>query len=88
MKRSYPSAGLVTAQGAVGPGAVAGAFPRYVQSPMLVFLVFLAFVVVRYIQAGERMDLLRTIRFEFLLGGVSILLAIIQMSVRLSLIHI
>ncbi len=82
MKRSYPSAGLVTAQGAVGPGAVAGAFPRYVQSPMLVFLVFLAFVVVRYIQAGERMDLLRTIRFEFLLGGVSILLAIIQMSVR------
>jgi putative inorganic carbon (HCO3(-)) transporter len=82
MKRSYPSAGLVTAQGAVGPVAVAGAFPRYVQSPMLVFLVFLAFVVVRYIQAGERMDLLRTIRFEFLLGGVSILLAIIQMSVR------
>jgi len=49
---------------------------------MLVFLVFLAFVVVRYVQAGERMDLLRTIRFEFLLGGASIVLAIIQVSTR------
>lgn len=56
--------------------------PRYAQCGMPVFLVFLAFVVVRYVQAGERMDLLRTIRFEFLLGGLSIILAIIQMSGR------
>lgn len=57
-------------------------FPGYRQAPILVFLVFLAFVVVRYVQAGERMDLLRTIRFEFLLGGLAIILAIIQMSQR------
>lgn len=57
-------------------------FPGYRQASMLVFLVFLAFVVVRYVQAGERMDLLRTIRFEFLLGGASIIMAIIQMSQR------
>ncbi|MBK7189427.1 MAG: hypothetical protein IPH86_12285 [bacterium] len=56
--------------------------PRYAQCGMPVFLVFLAFVVVRYVQAGERMDLLRTIRFEFLLGGISIILAIVQMSGR------
>lgn len=57
-------------------------YPGYRQASMLVFLVFLAFVVVRYVQAGERLDLLRTIRFEFLLGGTAIILAIIQMSQR------
>ena len=57
-------------------------YPGYRQASILVFLLFLAFVVVRYVQAGERMDLLRTIRFEFLLGGLSIILGIIQMSQR------
>jgi O-antigen ligase len=57
-------------------------YPGYRQASILVFLLVLAFVVVRYVQAGERMDLLRTIRFEFLLGGLSIILGIIQMSQR------
>ncbi len=56
--------------------------PGYVQSSLPVFLLFLAFVVVRYVQAGERMDLLRAIRLEFLLGGASIVIACIQISAR------
>ncbi|MBK8165331.1 MAG: O-antigen ligase family protein [bacterium] len=65
-----------------GSSPVPGTYPRYVQAPMLVFLVFLAFVVVRYVAANDRMDLLSTIRFEFLLGAASIVLAIIQLSAR------
>lgn len=43
------------------------------------FLVFLAFVVARYIQINERLDILKTLRFEFLLGGLAIALAIAQL---------
>lgn len=65
-----------------GQGGTGRTYPRYVQASWLVFAVFLAFVVVRYVQAGERMGLLKAIRFEFLLGGVSIILATIQLSAR------
>lgn len=45
----------------------------------LIFLSFLAFVVVRYIQLGARREILATIRFEFLVGLGVIGLAIFQL---------
>lgn len=69
--------GLVSGRGQAVP-----ALSSYPKSSTLVFMVFLAFVLARYVQAGERMSLLRVIRIEFLLGGLSILLAILQMTGR------
>lgn len=66
------------------PGSAAAA-PRqrrrpprigYPAAPLWMFLVFLAFVVARYIQINARMDILSAIRLEFLLGGASVALAI------------
>ncbi|MFO7610278.1 MAG: hypothetical protein R6X35_14015, partial [Candidatus Krumholzibacteriia bacterium] len=55
---------------------------RYVERPLLATLVFLAFVVARYIQIGARRDILATVRFEFLLGVAVIALASWQLGVR------
>ncbi len=52
----------------------------YPKCPFWMFLVFLAFVVARYIQINARMDILSAIRLEFLLGGASVLLAIVYRS--------
>lgn len=75
--------------GPVGPATTAPLesvppprLPAYPKSSVLVFAIFIAFVLARYVQAGERLSILRTIRIEFLLGGVSIFLAILQMSGR------
>lgn len=75
--------------GSVGPTTTASLesvppprLPDYPKSSLIVFAIFIAFVLARYVQAGERLSILRTIRIEFLLGGVSIFLAILQMSGR------
>jgi len=49
---------------------------------MFVFLSFLAFVVVRYIQLGARRDILGTLRFEFLVGIVVIILVSMEFAKR------
>jgi len=56
--------------------------PPYPRLNTFYFLVFLAFVVGRYIDIGNRMDILATIRFEFLLGGSAVILASIQAAGR------
>jgi O-antigen ligase len=76
------SASLGSGTGNTAPSTPVRPMPRYVQASLPVFLLFLAFVIVRYVQAGERMDILRAIRLEFLLGGASIIMACIQISVR------
>jgi len=48
----------------------------YPKCQFWMFLVFLTFVVARYIQINARMDILAVIRLEFLLGGASVALAI------------
>lgn len=48
----------------------------YAERPLLAVLIFLAFVVSRYIQIGARREILATIRFEFLLGIVVIIISI------------
>lgn len=61
----------------------AGTFrPRYAKCPLWMFLIFLAFVVARYIQINARMDFLSTIRFEFLLGGASVGLSFMHLPNR------
>lgn len=47
--------------------------PGYPQRSLLSFLFFLAFVVARYIQLAARRDILATIRVEFLLGIIVII---------------
>jgi putative inorganic carbon (hco3(-)) transporter len=56
------------------------ALPRYAACPLWMFLVFLAFVVARYIQITARLDILASMRFEFLVGGASVTLAIVYLS--------
>ncbi len=68
------------AGGAVPPGR--GRMPGYPRPNLVYFLVFLAFVVFRYVDGGNRMDILATIRFEFLLGGTSVVLSMIKISGR------
>ena len=46
---------------------------------MFYLLVFLAFVVARYISVNERMDLLRAVRFEFLLGLAASICAVLRL---------
>lgn len=69
---------------AADPLAPAGARARqgamrglgYARAPLWMFLVFLAFVVARYIQINARMAILSAIRFEYLLGAASVAMAI------------
>ncbi len=56
--------------------------PAYPQTSKFAFMIFLAFVVARYIQINARLDLLSTIRFEFVLGGIASALAVVQLSSR------
>lgn len=62
--------------------AVALRLPRYPVRNFTVFLAFLAFVVARYVQLGARRDILATLRFEFLLGLLVIVLVGFQMASR------
>jgi O-antigen ligase len=55
-----------------------GRMPTYPRPNLLFFLIFLAFVVFRYIDGNNRMDFLATIRFEFLLGGIAVVMSIIK----------
>lgn len=57
-----------------------GRMPGYPHTNAIFFLTFLAFVVFRYVDGGHRMDLLETIRFEFILGGSSVIMGIIKIS--------
>ncbi len=57
-----------------------GRMPSYPQPTIVIFLVFLAFVVFRYIDGGHRMDILETIRFEFILGGAAVIMSIFKIS--------
>lgn len=54
----------------------------YPQAPLWMLLVFLAFVVARYIQVNARLGLLSAIRFEFQLGAASVAFAIFYLSTR------
>jgi putative inorganic carbon (hco3(-)) transporter len=56
--------------------------PQYPPIVVPMFAVFLAFVVARYIGINDRLDILSTIRFEFLLGLSAIIMSIIKMSSR------
>ncbi len=56
--------------------------PGYPSRELYAFLAFLAFVVVRYIQIGARRDFLATIRFEFLVGMLVIVLVSMQFGTR------
>lgn len=57
-----------------------GRMPGYPKPNVFFFLTFLAFVVFRYVDGGHRMDLLETIRFEFILGGTAIIMSFIKMA--------
>jgi putative inorganic carbon (hco3(-)) transporter len=57
-----------------------GRMPGYPRVNLFFFLTFLAFVIFRYVDGGHRMDILETIRFEFILGGSAIIMAIIKMT--------
>ncbi len=57
-----------------------GRLPGYPIPNRIFFLTFLAFVVFRYVDGGHRMDLLATIRLEFLLGGAAIVMGILKIS--------
>lgn len=63
------------------PGqAELGPFPGYPQPKLFMFLTFLAFVLFRYVDGGNRMELLATIRLEFLLGGSAVIMAIVKVA--------
>ncbi|MCP4292769.1 MAG: polymerase [bacterium] len=62
--------------------AILARMPRYPLRNWTVFLGFLAFVLARYVQLGARRDILATVRFEFILGIVIILLVGQQMASR------
>lgn len=64
------------------PPSFARGLVSYPRPNLLVLLVFLAFVVARYISVNERMDLLRAVRMEFLLGLMSTVFAIVKLSTR------
>jgi len=70
--------GRIDAAQAPGPRRI----PPYPPLNTVYFLAFLAFVVGRYIDIGSRMDILATIRFEFLLGGTAVIMASIQAAGR------
>ena len=57
-----------------------GSMPSYPSINRLFFLTFLAFVMYRYVDGGHRLDILATIRFEFLLGGLAIIMAMVKIS--------
>lgn len=64
------------------PSGLKGAL-TYEQVVWGIFAVFIMFVLARYVQAGVRMDILRTIRIEFLTGGAVIFASLLQLgSVR------
>ena len=48
-----------------------GRLPAYPPTNWFFLAIFLAFVLARYVSANERMDLLRTIRCEFILGAAA-----------------
>jgi len=50
--------------------------PRFWEPPLAVTLTFLVFVVARYMQWGARRDILATIRIEFLLGLVVLIMCV------------
>lgn len=54
--------------------------PGYPRANLVYFATFLAFVLFRYVDGGNRMDILATIRLEFLLGGTSVIMSIIKIS--------
>lgn len=65
-----------------GPDGPPPAYPSYPQPQWLFFLTFLAFVVARYISLNQRMDILATIRAEFLLGTATLILCGVMLSQR------
>lgn len=73
--------GVVLEDGA-GLAARARRLPSYARTNWPFLLVFLAFVVARYISVNERMDLLRAIRCEFLLGMAAVVCAGIRLSMQ------
>ena len=56
--------------------------PYYMVRNFWVFLIFLAFVVARYVQLGARRDILAQIRIEFLLGMTVIIFVGMQLGSR------
>ncbi len=62
------------------PSQQLGPMPCYPKSIFFFFLVFLGFVLFRYVDGGNRMDILATIRLEFLLGGTAVGMGIIKIS--------
>jgi putative inorganic carbon (HCO3(-)) transporter len=59
-----------------------GRMPVYPQYSRLFILTFLAFMVFRNVDGSNRMDILASIRFEFLLGGTAVVMSIIKISGR------
>jgi len=55
-----------------------GPLPRFPRPNVAMFLTFLAFVVFRYVDGSHRLDIFATVRFEFMLGGVAVLMAIFK----------
>ncbi len=60
--------------------SAAGRMPTYPKLNLVFFLTFIAFVTFRYVGGGSRMDILGTIRFEFLLGGAAVVMSFIKIS--------
>ena len=63
------------ATGLLSQASLKARMPSYPRPNFMFLLVFLAFVVARYISINERMDLLRTIRAEFILGMFAMICA-------------
>lgn len=70
----------MSVDGGVAANPKGGRMPSYPQPNVIFFLTFLAFVVFRYVDGGHRMDILETIRFEFILGGSAVVMSIIKLS--------
>lgn len=60
----------------------AARYPGYRKPNILFFLTFMAFIVFRYVDGGHRMDILATIRMEFLLGGTAIVMSLVKISAQ------
>jgi hypothetical protein len=73
LESAAPGSSVVDVAGGKAPASLNASYPK---CPFWMFLVFLAFVVGRYIQVNARMDILSAIRLEFLLGGASVAMAI------------
>jgi O-antigen ligase len=73
---------LNTPPGRTGDEApqVTGRMPGYPKVSLFFFLTFVAFVLFRYVDGGNRVALLGAIRLEFLLGAVAIAMSIINIS--------